>query len=289
MAVEVYLGDAPNYVKQWVESYYEKFDKPLCFTAVDAGATIQLAKTGNPDPIEIVYSTDKTTWNDYDFIITVTLANAGDKVYFKAKNENDVSFYKGYSNYYRFVTTDDKRVAASGNLQTLMKADGSRLDISDKPYCYSYMFQGCTSLTQTPELPATTLADYCYSYMFFGCTSLTQAPTLPATTLADSCYSNMFFSCTALTQAPALPATTLADSCYSYMFNVVGQPLAFSDKTTNDIADYIADEHLIGDYAWYSPDTSELISPVVIICTDGQLSATFDENTYTWTIQIESL
>ena len=34
------------------------------------------------------------------------------------------------------------------------------------------MFLGCTSLTQAPALPATKLADYCYSYMFQGCTSL---------------------------------------------------------------------------------------------------------------------
>lgn len=34
------------------------------------------------------------------------------------------------------------------------------------------MFQGCTSLTQAPELHATTLANYCYSNMFNSCTSL---------------------------------------------------------------------------------------------------------------------
>ena len=36
------------------------------------------------------------------------------------------------------------------------------------------MFYGCTSLTSAPELLATTLADNCYSYMFNGCTSLTR-------------------------------------------------------------------------------------------------------------------
>ena len=37
--------------------------------------------------------------------------------------------------------------------------------------------------------------------MFKDCTSLTQAPALPATTLAGSCYYNMFRDCTSLTQA----------------------------------------------------------------------------------------
>ena len=34
------------------------------------------------------------------------------------------------------------------------------------------MFSICTSLTQAPELPATTLAASCYRSMFSGCTSL---------------------------------------------------------------------------------------------------------------------
>ena len=81
------------------------------------------------------------------------------------------------------------------------------------------MFQGCTSLTSAPVLPATTLVQGCYSYMFRDCTSLTTAPALPAMTLAQYCYSSMFRSCTSLTTAPALPATTLAINCYYYMFN----------------------------------------------------------------------
>ena len=84
--------------------------------------------------------------------------------------------------------------------------------------CYQGMFMGCTSLTQAPVLPATTLADYCYGYMFQGCTSLTRAPELPAETLAIRCYYNMFDGCTNLTSAPELPAMTLAGSCYSGMF-----------------------------------------------------------------------
>ena len=80
------------------------------------------------------------------------------------------------------------------------------------------MFNGCSNLTQAPELPATTLANNCYYYMFRSCTSLTRATALPATTLKDSCYYYMFFGCTSLTQAPELPATTLAKYCYGSMF-----------------------------------------------------------------------
>ena len=86
-------------------------------------------------------------------------------------------------------------------------------------YCYSNMFEGCSSLTTAPELPATTLASYCYEYMFNRCSSLTSAPILPATTLAEGCYNNMFDSCTSLTTALELPATTLTNWCYRSMFD----------------------------------------------------------------------
>lgn len=76
------------------------------------------------------------------------------------------------------------KIAASGNLNTLLKADGSVLDLAGRDFCYFGIFFGCSSLTQAPDLPATNLAFGCYGMMFYDCTSLTQAPALPATTLA---------------------------------------------------------------------------------------------------------
>ena len=86
-------------------------------------------------------------------------------------------------------------------------------------YCYSSMFQDCTSLETAPSLPATTLTYRCYREMFRGCTSLQTAPAiLPATTLEQECYYDMFYKCTSLTTAPTLPATTLVTWCYTAMF-----------------------------------------------------------------------
>ena len=61
------------------------------------------------------------------------------------------------------------KIAASGNLNTLLKADGSVLDLTGRDYCYFCMFLDCTSLTQAPALPATTLAEGCYSGIFWNC------------------------------------------------------------------------------------------------------------------------
>ena len=85
-------------------------------------------------------------------------------------------------------------------------------------YCYSGMFNNCTSLTDPPELPATTLDSGCYYKMFQGCTGLIEEPRLPAMNLSGSCYMYMFKGCTSLRRAPELPAMHLDTMCYANMF-----------------------------------------------------------------------
>lgn len=114
MGTLIFLGMPPANVEQWIKN--QKLKEPLCFTAVDAGATIAFNKVGSPDDASIVTSTDGKTWTPYTFGTTITLANVGDKAYFRADDENDISFYKSNSAYYRFATTDEKRIAASGNI-----------------------------------------------------------------------------------------------------------------------------------------------------------------------------
>ena len=250
--MNIFLGNPPENIKQWIIDDYnrkqeEKLKIPLCFEAVDAGATIALKCNGNNlKTATFQTSTDGQNWSDYTYATNITLTNAGDKVYFKAKADN-TSISRTASNFLLFTTTQAaKKVKVSGNVMSLLAPEFSQMksvssycfyslfynckNISDcssmtlpatklASNCYSCMFQSCTSLTQAPALPATTLARSCYDSMFQSCTSLTQAPELPATKLASNCYSCMFQSCTSLTQAPALPATTLAISCYYYMFS----------------------------------------------------------------------
>jgi len=78
------------------------------------------------------------------------------------------------------------------------------------------MFQGCTSLTTAPTLPATTLAEGCYDSMFSGCTSLVTAPTLPATTLVESCYSGMFNGCSNLNSITCLATEGINENYSTY-------------------------------------------------------------------------
>lgn len=83
----------------------------------------------------------------------------------------------------------------------------------------AHMFEDCVSISDASYVKlSNTVTDECYSYMFFGCTSLTSTPELHATTLADHCYEHMFHNCVSLDTIPNLPATELKEYCYSYMF-----------------------------------------------------------------------
>ena len=163
------------------------------------------------------YFASDRTWTTWDGKTTLSSATRGsDNVLYLRGTGNTV--ITGDSDYRWIITGTD--ISCVGNIENLL--DYTSVESGAHPTmaaaCYYYMFYGCTSLTQAPALPATTLSSHCYSNMFYGCTSLTQAPTLPATTLADFCYDNMFRGCTSLAQAPALPATMLADWCYNCMF-----------------------------------------------------------------------
>ena len=158
--------------------------KPLCFTAEQANSTIKMSKSGSAPTVYLETSRtgEEGSWSNFTVgSTTITLANVGDKVYFRAKQDNE-RFATSVRNYNYFAMTG--KIAASGNLNTLLKADGSCLDLTGRNYCYNSMFKNCTVLIKAPELPATTLAGNCYFVMFALCTSLTQAPELPATTLA---------------------------------------------------------------------------------------------------------
>ena len=186
----------------------------LCFTAKEAGSTVAMAVSSTPTKGQAFeYSIDGTNWSVFTpGTTTITLANVGDKVYFRGDN---TTVNESSSIYYKFVMSG--KIAASGNIMSLLDKTCQSTTISNN-YCFCNMFYGCTSLTTAPALPATTLASNCYYYIFNGCTSLTTAPSLPATTLAKNCYYYMFSDCTSLTTAPSLPATTLESRCYSNMF-----------------------------------------------------------------------
>ena len=188
-------------------------ESPLKFASTGS-TSISLTKSGTPDAITLEYKLDSGEWTSYTVGNAIDLTD-GQEVSFRAGASGNSSFSQSYSNYYQFVFSGSGTVAASGNIMSLLNREGG-LTIPTS-YCFAGLFEGCTSLTTAPTLPATTLAKYCYLHLFDGCSGLIAAPELPATTLADGCYSCMF-AYSGLTTAPELPATTLAENCYSNMF-----------------------------------------------------------------------
>ena len=89
------------------------------------------------------------------------------------------------------------KVTCAGGAKVSGKMAGSltpEYAASTASYKLASFFKGSTGLKDASglDLGDIALADYCYRDMFYGCTSLTQAPVLPATTLADYCYAYMF-------------------------------------------------------------------------------------------------
>ena len=262
--VKFYLGRPPYKIEEWIKSHMtSKLSDPLCFTAQQANSTIILngdwsSSSGSSDhyssnpyggggsstyKVNLEYKLEGTTTQDWTRYIGqfITLANVNDKMYMRAMagGNTTISFD---SNYYNFEMNG--KIAASGNIQTLLDQTGKRMDVPE--YCYKYMFMGCTSLTKAPELPATTLANNCYYSMFRNCTSLTQAPVLPATTLTNYCYEYMFSGCTSLTKAPELPATTLANCCYNQMFYNCKSLTTAPELPSKTLADYCYQQMFYG-------------------------------------------
>ena len=184
------------------------------------------------------YSTDTSTWSTWDGTTTLSSATSGSDnvLYLRGTGNTKIT---GGSVDYRWVLTGSD-IKCIGNIENLLDyaTVGTRQHPTMAAICYHSMFRDCTSLTQAPSLPATTLTDHCYENMFQGCTSLTQAPALPATTLAILCYYGMFQNCTSLAQAPALPATTLAISCYRYMFDGCTSLTQAPDLPATTLANY---------------------------------------------------
>ena len=228
MITECFLGKPPQNVEDYILT---KHPNPLCFTAVDAGAVVQLKCVGTNLKTQVFQtSTDKINWTDHSFnsrgmlvnsrtSTEFILPNVGDKIYFKAKTDN-TGIPRNASNHLQFTTTQDtKLIDVSGNVMSLLSPEFQNLKQVSLAQFFGLFYKN-KSIRECDKLilPATTLANGCYCWMFQDCSSLTQAPKLPATTLADRCYIQMFCGCTSLTQAPKLPATRLVSECYSNMF-----------------------------------------------------------------------
>lgn len=220
--VSLVTDDNVVYYNPYVEPPHDYSQDYLTLVALEDGTFSFYLGDSDTYMDSISYSIDNgETWVTYDgeerdiTALTTPTITTGNKVLWKGigKAVGDAASY--------FESTG--RFNAQGNIMSLLYgdnfADKTQFD-SEYQYQLNGLFMGSKVVdTNNLILPAITLTDSCYNNMFNGCTSLTTTPELPATTLADSCYGSMFSDCTSLTTAPELPATTLAPYCYYDMFN----------------------------------------------------------------------
>ena len=174
-------------------------------------------------------------WIDLPAGTTTQSINSGHKLSFKGN-------LTPTSNQGIGTFTISKKCNLKGNCMSMLFGDNAvnNYSLSDKNYAFRWLFSGCTTIIQVSEtfLPATILVEYCYTNMFEGCTSLTTAPKLPATTLEYICYGSMFEGCSSLINAPELPATTLEHYCYNYMFSKCTSLTTAPELPTTILVDY---------------------------------------------------
>lgn len=220
MATSIYLGNPPPKIKEWIEKNYkpevDMTKVPLHFVAEQPNATMSF-KIG-AGTYETSPTGEEGSWTTYNSEDLITLANVGDKVYFRAGSieGNENCFDTSSAWQHSLFDINNKKIAAKGNIQSLLDRKMEKMEVPG--WCYYNIFNGCKSLTQAPELPATTLSEWCYSHMFENCESLVKTPTkLPATTLTTRCYDSMFVNCKSLIDfSLALPATITNNVQFAY-------------------------------------------------------------------------
>ena len=171
--------------------------QPLTFTALEAGSTVKFNRSG----VTSSYSIDGgTTWTSGDNV-TVTLANVGDKVMYKAttgtiSSSSTASF------------TLSGQLKASGSIMSMYDEDPEDT-LLDKSYMFSYYFYNQTALKDISELiikldTSTTynsLTRPCY-YMFRGCTGISGTAKVEVSHVGGSGFlDQMFYGCSSLNRA----------------------------------------------------------------------------------------
>lgn len=111
----------------------------LTFTAEEANSTVAMRAVGAAPSVSLEYSTDGgSTWNIFTVgSTTVTLANIGDEVCFRAGSGGNTTFATSNKNYNRFVTTGSLDV--KGNIMSLLDQTLSSTTISTSD-TFAYLF-----------------------------------------------------------------------------------------------------------------------------------------------------
>ena len=232
---EVYLGMPPVNIIKFIEEQQQKNDY-MTIEALEDGVNVKIKRTKSAQTGNFQIKLNDSDWKDvswedigndkeYDLINVVSNKSSmskGDKLKFR----NIDKFSNDNTNRSQLIISEAKAKVYG----KLAKSLTSEFAASSQEYKLAYMFNSSTSLVDASELNLNDIiiSTGCYYSMFEGCTSLTSAPELPATELASYCYDNMFFGCAKITELH-YPASIENDSTFK---NLDGSPNFGADNAT---------------------------------------------------------
>ena len=221
-----YLEPWGSYILENERVNYNKTREeiPLTFEIHSEGH-INWTIAGQQQPITLEYKKNDGRWERITSteIAIALMASSGDTIQFRApEGVTYDTMGTNLSNHTSFADTSCQ-FTVKGNVMSLL--DGTNFSTmktlrSGGTFCC--LFEGC-AITDASDLilPATTLMPNCYSFMFIGCTALTQVPKLPAATLAERCYESMFQYCSNLNYVECLATDISASNCTTNWMNGV--------------------------------------------------------------------
>ena len=232
---EVYLGMPPVNIIKFIEEQQQKNDY-MTIEALEDGVNVKIKRTKSAQTGNFQIKLNDSDWKDvswedigndkeYDLINVVSNKSSmskGDKLQFR-----NIDKFSDNSNTYSQLIISKAKAKVYGKLA---KSLTSEFAASSQEYKLACMFNSSTSLVDASELNLNDIiiSTGCYYSMFEGCTSLTSAPELPATELASYCYDNMFFGCAKITELH-YPASIENDSTFK---NLDGSPNFGADNAT---------------------------------------------------------
>lgn len=198
-------------------------DSPLCFTADIAGSKLSLDRVGDIEDLEIQTSTDGSTWTTYEYGTVITLANVGDKVYFRSTSRKPGNvLYKSATDYYRFKRyNNNHRVSISGNLFTLLRLYGTYVPDSDATNVFYSLFNSF-KIIQKVLLPKDLDATFNHSFYRTNMnTSITSVVLdYKKAKFTNLCFYECFRECRNLTSATIkIRSNQLSSRCFQRMFS----------------------------------------------------------------------
>ena len=147
---------------EWADTPFKPEGKSYLTFSSPNSFTLKVYDTAKHWDGTLEYFASDRTWTTWDGTTTLSsVDNDGKHVLYMRGTGNTVITGKMLD--YRWVLIGSD-IACIGNIENLL--DYATVASEQNPtmadYCYDSMFYGCTSLTQAPALPATTLANYCY-------------------------------------------------------------------------------------------------------------------------------